>query len=181
MTNYTSILRSLVLRCVCSCPFWIAGWVLIKRADGGWAAAGTLMIAMALFIAGASIVAPAIAELVAEPTGSLYMPPGHAEHPAPMYGIVDARRAKGDYEGAMTYLEEIAAATPHDLDAYVKMVHIAAVDLHDLSRAETAYHRGIKAMPTDGDKSALTVMYRALVSRYKDPTRPEPVRTIPLS
>ena len=180
MTHYPSILRSLALRSLCSSPFWIVGWVLILRADGGWAAAGPAIIAMAFFIAGAIIVAPALAELVAEPTGSLYLPPDHAKHPAPMYGIADARRAKGDYEGALAYLDEIATAHPLELDAYVKMIHVAALDLHDLPRAEAAYHRGVKALPNDGDKAALTVMYQALVSRYKDPTRPEPVRTISL-
>jgi len=173
MTNYPSILRSLALRCLCSSPFWLLGWVLVMRADGGWAAAGQLMIAMALFITGAVIVAPAIAELVAEPVGSLYLPADNADHPAPMFGIADALRAKGDYEAALAYLDQIAAAHPHELDSYVKMIHVAALDLHDLPRAEAAYHRGVKAMPTDGDKAALTVMFQALTSRHKAPTRTE--------
>lgn len=178
MTNYPAILRSLVIRCLCATPLWVVGWVIVTRADGGLAAAGPVLFAMLLFVGGAIIVARAIAALVAEPTGNLYMPAVHAEHPAPMYGIADARRAKGDYKGAMAYLDEIAAATPQEFAVYVKMIHIAAVDLHDLRRAEAAYQRGVKAMPTDGDKSALTVMYRALISRYKDPSQPEPVRAI---
>ena len=180
MTNYSTILRSLAVRCLFAVPLWSVGWRLVPPVDGGWEAAGPALFAMAFFIAGARIVAPAIAELVAEPAGSLYLPAECADHPAPMYGIADARRAKGDYAGALAYLDEIAKATPQELDAYVKMIHIAAVDLHDLPRAEAAYHRGVKAMPTDGDKAALTVMYRALTSRYKDPTQPEPVRTVSL-
>ena len=178
MTNYPSILRSLGLRLLCAIPFWALGWRLVTHADGGWAAAGPVMIAMALFITGAVIVAPVLATLVSEPTGNLYMPADYAENPAPMYGIADARRAKGDYAGALAYLDEIATATPHEIDAYVKMIHISAVDMHDLARAEAAYQRGVKAMATDGDKAALTIMYRALVSRYKDPTQPEPVRVV---
>lgn len=180
MNNYPAIRRSLLLRLGLSLPFFVAGWLMATRASGGWAAAGPALIGMGMILAGAVIVAPGLATLIAEPAGSIYMPTDHADRPAPMYGIADARRAKGDYEGAMLHLDSIAVSDPQQLDAYVKMIDIAVVDLRDLKRAETAYHRGIAALANDGDKSALSVMYRALMSRYKDPARPQAIRPLPL-
>ncbi len=182
MNQYPFILRSLVMRLLCAGPFFALGAWLVLRADNGWAATVPVLQGLASFIIGAVILAPALAEWVAEPAASLYMPTDHADSPVPMYGIADALRTRGDYEGAMAYLGKILSDHPHELDAYVKMIQIAILDLRDLSRAAAVYRLGIDAMPTDGDKAALTVMYQALMSRYTAPVRraaSRPLRIIP--
>jgi tetratricopeptide (TPR) repeat protein len=180
MSNFSFIRRPLLISLACAAPFFAGGWLIVTRASGGWEAAGPALLGMGLFIIGAIIVAPSIAAWIAEPAGSLYMPSGHFDHPAPMYGIADALRAKGDHEGAMAYLEQITRDYPQELDAYVKMIDIAVLDLHSLPRAEAVYHRATHALGNDGDKAALTVMYQALTSRYKDPAHPDPVRPLSL-
>jgi hypothetical protein len=180
MGFYSFIRRSLLIALVCAAPFFILGWLIVTRADGGWEAVGPVLFGMFLLIVGAVIVAPSIAEWIAEPAGSLYTPSGQADYSTPMYGIADALRAKGNYEDALDYLHHIVHTNPRELDAYVRMIDIAVVDLHDLARAEALYHRGTHAMGNDGDKAALTVMYQALASRYKDPAHPTPARPIAL-
>lgn len=171
------IRRSLLLALVCAAPFFITGWLIVTRVSEGWASVGPALSGLFLLIVGAVIVAPSLAEWIAEPAGSLYTPSGHADCATPMYGIADALRAKGDYEGALDYLHQVTKAHPQELSAHVRMIDIAVVDLHDLPRAESLYHRGTHALGNDGDKAALTVMYRALASRYKDPAHPTPSRT----
>ena len=178
MDNDRSIRRVLLVRLACASPLFVAGAVLVLKADGGWGAAVPALGGLLLCIVGATLVAPSLAELIAEPAGSIYLPPGHADRPTPMYGIADALRAKGDARGALDYLEQLAAEHPHALDVYVRMVDIAVRDLHDPDLAEAFYHRGVAAMRHDGDKAALAVMYRGIASRLKPP-EPEPPRTIP--
>lgn len=180
MISFSFIRRSLLIALACAAPFFVVGWLVVTRASGEWAAAGSALFGIVLFITGAVIVAPAIAEWITEPRGSLYTPSGHADHPAPLYGIAETLRDRGDYEGALARLDEIAKDFPHELDAYIKMIDIAMENLRDLPRAETLYHRGTQALRNHGDKTALTLTYQALAAHHRDPAHPHPLRPLHL-
>lgn len=162
-------IRNLIARVtVVAALFW-GGWRLIPK-EGSWDAVVPVLMALGLFLAGACILALPLAEWSAGPWGSLYFPNERPRDKAPMYGIPQARRKKGQYEEAMEAYEALTREHPGQLRAWVEMMDMAVVDLRDLRRAETIYERALQNLQNEDDRRALSAMYRAITSRFA--TRP---------
>jgi len=116
-------------------------------------------------IVGALIVAPPLAELFAEPTGSLFWPSDQYDRPQPQYSIPQSKRARGLYEEAMAGFEKIAAEYPGETQPYVEMIDIAIVNLPDLPRAKAILQRGFSVLKKDEDREALVRMFCAIQTR----------------
>lgn len=141
-----------------------AGWRVIPR-EGSWEAVLSILGAMGLFLLGACLLAFPLAEWSAAPWGSLYFTNAKPRGKAPVYGIPQARRKKGQFEEAMQAYEAITREYPGQLQAYVEMMDMAVVDLRDLGRAERIYERALLDIQNEGDRRALSAMYRAIASR----------------
>jgi outer membrane protein assembly factor BamD (BamD/ComL family) len=71
---------------------------------------------------------------MAEPTGSLFFP-RRATEPQPGYSRAVAQRKRGQFNQAIAEYESIATQFPTEVRAFVAMIEIAIVDLHDAERA----------------------------------------------
>ena len=158
-------IRRLVIRTALVAALFWGGWRLIPK-EGSWDALVPILIALGLFLAGACILALPLAEWSAGPWGSLYFPNEAPRPKAPMYGIPQARRKKGQYEEAMEAYEAITREHPDQLRAWVEMMDMAVVDLRDVSRAETIYERAAQNLQNEDDRRALSAMHRAITSRF---------------
>lgn len=165
MSDYRDIWKSFLWRGLVGAVVLAVGWRIVGAASGGLAAVGQLLVAMAFFLAVAVIMAPAIARLLAEPSGNLFWPGKHNERPEPMYGIPMTQRAKGNYEEAMAGFKAIARDYPGEVRPYIEMIHIAVVNLKDTERASRIYQAGSAALMKDEDKRVLAGMYKAILSR----------------
>ena len=100
---------SLLRRGLIAVPFFLLGYFLLFRAGGVGSLIGAYAMGLmgcAGIIAGAIAVAPALARLIAEPTGRLYWPGEEFDGPQAMYGVPQSRRAKGFYEEATAGYEK---------------------------------------------------------------------------
>jgi len=169
MNDYRDILISLAWRLGLAAPVFALGWFLLASAEGGWAASPRLLVGMACIVVTAIILAPGLARLVAEPSGSLFYPGKRLGRPAPMYSIPQSKRKKGLCDEAMAGYEKIAAEYPGETKPYVEMIDIAIVDLRNPELAETIFRRGVSAAEKEEDRAALSKMYEAIRSRLKSP------------
>lgn len=165
MNNYREILASLLWRCVPALAVGALGWWLLASASGGLQAFSRLLFGMACVVAGAVIMAPPIARLIAEPSGNLFYPGKRLDRPQPVYGIPQAKRARGFYEEAMAGFEKIAEEYPDEVKPYVEMIDIAIRDLKDPDRANAIYRRGVSRLRKDEDKEVLARMHGAIRTR----------------
>lgn len=168
MSNYRDIFVSLAWRIIPAGVIGACGWFILTGASGGLSALPQLLLGMACIVAAAIIIAPSIAGLFAEPSGSLYYPEGTSERPQPMYSIGESKRKKGLSREAFDHFAKIAEKYPHELRPYVEMMDIAIVDLQDGALAEHVFHQGMSALVTEKDRQGLGTMYRAISSRLVD-------------
>jgi tetratricopeptide (TPR) repeat protein len=165
VNNYRELLGAFLKRLVPAMVLGGFGWWLLATADGGWAAFPRLLFGMASMVAFAILLASPIAGLFAEPSGSIFYPGRRLSRPLPMYSIPESKRARGDYEEAMTGFEAIAADYPDELKPYIAMIEIAIENLKDADRANAIFQRGIELLKDADDKDTLARMYRATRSR----------------
>ena len=165
MDNYREILISILKRAVPAVAVGGLGWWLLANASGGWGATPRLLFGMACIVATAIIMAPPVARLVAEPSGSLFYPGGRFSRPQPVYSIPQSKRAKGLYEEALTGFEAIAEEYPTEVNPYIEMIDISIVNLKDPDRAKEIYQRGMYLLKKDNDKEVLATMYSAIRTR----------------
>ena len=129
---------------------------------------------MLFFLFGAIILAFPIAQLLAEPSGSLFYPTARFDRPLPMYGIPESKRKKGLYEEAMEEYEKIASEYPTEIKPYIGMIDIAVTNLKDPEWAEQIFYRGLTQIKSEADRHALNEMYVAIcstLSKNKDQQR----------
>jgi len=154
MNNYRPIFVSLGWRAIVAAPFFVVGMT------------GALSILSPFcVVAGAIILAPPLARLIAEPTGNLFYPSRHYDGPQPAYSIPQAKRARGQYEQAMAGFEKIAEDHPDEVKPYIEMIDIAIVNLKDPDRANAIYQRGVSLLSKEDDKAVLPRMYGAIRTR----------------
>lgn len=165
MSALKDSLIAFLVRTVIAAPFFLIGWFLISRRAGIQGTAGFVLLAVALFLAGAVIVGPALARLLAEPWGSFFAPEAYYDRPQPMYGIPEAKRHKGQLEEAMQDYDAIAEQYPRDVRPYVEMIDIAVRELRDETRAQAVYERGMQRLRREEDRTHLSRMYQAIRSR----------------
>lgn len=165
MNNYRDITTSLLWRMLPTIAIGTLGWWLLATASGGWAATPRLLFGMACLVAGATIIAPPIARLIAEPSGNMFYPSRHYDRPQPAYSIPQSKRAKGLYEEAMAGFEKIAEEHPDEVKPYIEMIDIAIVNLKDPDRANAIYQRGLSLLSKEDDKAVLARMYGAMRTR----------------
>lgn len=161
MSDYAGIWRRISRRLLVAVVPGALGWAVFGWLPGPL---GFLM-GTALLLVTAVVMAGPIAELFAEPAGSLFYPGGEIEEIPPMYGIPESRRKNGLPEEAMAEYERIEAAYPQELKPYVDMIDIAIVDLHDPGRAEAIYRRGMETLEADDRREALRTMYDGIRTR----------------
>jgi len=156
----------LLKRTLLALPCFALGYFLLLRAGGGFLRVFALgLLGCACILIGAIILAFPLACLIAEPLGNLFYPGERFNRPLPMYGIPQAKRAKGLYEEAIAGFEKIAEDYPNEVKPYIEMIDIAIRDLKDARRAGAIYHRGIAALKKEEDRANLTRMYGAIQSR----------------
>ena len=147
VSRYGDIFFRHLARFILAALFFWLGWYLLIHGNIGGA-----FIACAVFILGAVIIAPSLAELFAEPTGNLFWPSAQYDRPQPAYSIPQSKRARGLYEEAMAGFEKIAEEYPQEVQPYVEMIDLAIVNLHDPKRANAIFHRGVDALTKDEDR-----------------------------
>ncbi len=165
MNNYREILTSLIRRAVFAVAAGWLGYWFLATASGGWFDAHRLFFGMACLVAAATIIAPPLARLIAEPSGNLFYPSQRFDRPPPMYSIPKSKRAKGLYEEAIAGFEKIAQDYPDEVKPYIEMIDIAIVNLKDPERANAVYQRGILVLKKNEDKEVLARMYGAIRTR----------------
>jgi hypothetical protein len=165
MSNYREILASALWRSLPAVAIGAMGWWLLATATGGLGAIPRLLSGMFCLLIAAIIMAPSIARLMAEPSGSLFWPGRRFDRPQPMYGIPQSKRAKGLYEEAMAGFEQIAQDHPDEVKPYIEMIDLAIVNLKDPDRANAIYQRGMSLLQKDEDKAVLAKMYSAIRTR----------------
>jgi hypothetical protein len=178
MSSLRDALTRLLWRLLIAAPIVVAGWLILGRSRGGMTEAGPVIIGVALLIAAGIVIGPAIAQLLAEPWGSLFGPNEYYSKPLPMYSIPESKRKKGLYEEALAGYREIAAKYPKEVRPYIEMIDVAIVELNDIKRAHAFYEQGLQAMRRREDRDMLTRMYAAISTRVK-PKEPDAPRVIP--
>jgi len=158
--RYGGLFIRLLKRSILAAALFLIGFYLLHQGNIAF-----VFIGFAPIILGAIIIAFPLAELFAEPTGNLFWPSEHYDHPQPQYSIPQSKRARGLYEEAMTGFEKLAEEHPQETQPYFEMIDIAIVNLHDPQRAKAIFHRGIAALEKEEDRETLARMYRAIQTR----------------
>lgn len=139
-----------------------------------------LMVGLCLFVVGAAVLAVPVAEVVVEwfsrLFGELFFSDNQIRGPQPIYSIPEARRARGDLQGAWEALEKIAADFANEFKVYTQMMDMAVMDSADLSLAEKVLARGLRALKKSSDREALQHAHALMVERFH--TREERSRNL---
>ena len=135
--------------------------------------AAQMLLGFLFFLVASIFVAGPIAQWLAAPMGSLFWPRKYYARPQPMYGIPQARRAKGQLEEALAEYEKIAAAHPDEVRPWLDMIDLAIHDLHDAARAQALFERGVAALKNPDDRDLLAKTYAEIRTRLDvRPPRP---------
>jgi hypothetical protein len=124
---------ALAAHALAATPFLAATWYLFESTRDT-ADADKRLLGIFCAVAAGIIIARPLAALMAEPTGSLFFPRRAAE-PQPGYSRAVAQRKRGQFNQAIAEYESIATQFPTEVRAFVAMIEIAIVDLHDAERA----------------------------------------------
>ena len=127
--------------------------------------AAQMLLGFLFFLVAAIFVAGPIAQWLAEPMGSLFWPRTYYAKPQPMYGIPQARRAKGQLEEALAEYEKIAAAHPDEIRPWLEMIDLAVHDLQNPVRARAIFERGVAALNNPSDRDLLAKAYSEDLTR----------------
>lgn len=142
-----------------------AGAALLMRAAAGHVF--DLVLGLACCLVGALCLAFPLAELGALLWDRLIWSKSYYDKPQPMYGIPQARRAKGRFGEALAEYETILAAHPGEVRPHLAMVEIALLDLRDPELAHALYERGRERLKNPADKEALARIYAETLARLE--------------
>jgi hypothetical protein len=148
-------------------PFLASTWYLFESTSGDTDAKRFLGLACA--VAAGIIIGRPIAGLVAEPAGSLFFPRS-AARPEPGYSLPDTLRKRGQYEQALTEYAKITVQFPAELRAYIAMMEIALVDLHDRERTQVIARLALGQLADEPQRMELLRVHRMLASRENSPS-----------
>ncbi|NQU38559.1 MAG: hypothetical protein HQ523_01250 [Lentisphaerae bacterium] len=174
-------MRALAARTGIAVLLFGGGWLLLAKASGGWAATPQLLLGMSCFVAAAIVIAPPIARLLAEPSGSLFYPRIPATRVQPMYSIPQANRKKGLTQESFDGFNTIAEEHPQDIEAYIEMMDIAMRDMKNAALAASIFQHGMATLKDEKARASLTTMYKAISSRGKAPPSPRRAIRLPTS
>ena len=167
-TNFMALLRRGL---PAGAGFAVGTWILLGAGESGNVL--QMLLGFAFFLVAAILLSGPAARLLAEPMGSLFWPRRYSDRPQPMYGIPQARRAKGQLEEALAEYEKIAAAHPDEVRPWLDMIDLAIHDLHDAARAQALFERGVAALKNPDDRDLLAKTYAEIRTRLDvRPPRP---------
>jgi len=149
MDDRRDILIALGWRLLVASALAAAGWHLSAPTNSEYRFLG-----LACVVAAAIVIAPPLAALVAEPTGSIFFP----RHPArcePAYSRANATRLQGRYEDAIAAYQSIADEFPDELRAHVAMMEITLIDVGDTERADAIVKRALAALCGEASRHEL--------------------------
>ncbi len=126
----------------------IAFWFLFKVAmpqfaKGGMSAMAGLTLALIVGLCMAATWRYSIASIFAKPFGSLYDGGDEEVEPKPFYSIAQAKRARGDYIGAVAEIRKQLDRFPNDVEGQMLLAEIQAVNINDLPGTELTVQRFI--------------------------------------
>jgi len=141
---------------------FVAGAICADAAGDGFA-----RLLCSLFFAGILAVAigPPLCELMAEPIRGLFYPVQRFDRPQPIYGAPASKRARGHYEDAIAGYKQLAVDYPEEIQPYLALIEIAAIDLKDPERARGFYRRGMTLFTDPGRRDVLSRHFEAQLSR----------------
>ena len=169
-----TMLRSLFWRIFPAAAALAAGYALMT-ADSSIPG---LFLGLVCCMIGAICLAFPLAELGALLGERLFWSKSYYDKPQPMYGIPQARRAKGRFGEALAEYETILAAHPGEVRPHLDMVEIALLDLRDPELAHALYERGRERLKNPADKEALARVYAETLTRL-DPKPAAPHLELP--
>ena len=178
MNEYQVIRKSLWRRFLIGGPFLLSGLVLMAKVHGWfrgtaaperYSALGPVLLACACLITGAIILAIPLARLLAQPATGLFFPNEHFDRPQPIYGIPRTRRGKGLFEEAITEYEKLVEEYPEEIEAWIEMMEVAAIDLRDADRADEILDRSLGAVESESERAKL----KETRARMRDRVRAE--------
>ena len=131
MINYRVIFKRLGWRAVIAGAVLGLGAFVISKGLmlPYWAGAPYFIFGMVIFVVAAIIMGMPLAGVVAEFVSNIFYPSEHYKKPQPVYGIPEAKRAKGLYQEAFDGFQKLSEEHPQVLKAYVEMIDIALVDM----------------------------------------------------
>lgn len=159
MNTLQENLISLLKRILISGPLILIGFYLLSSVHRGFSSLPFIFLALACFIASVYIIAPPLAKLIAQPSGTLFYPEGEREN-VPMYSIAEHYYKQGHYQKAVYEYKRIVAKHPDELKPYEEIIKIATHQLKDKELAETIYQEGISALKRKEDIDALHKLYK---------------------
>ena len=172
--EYQQLLASLLKRAIFPGTLFAVGtWILLGAGN-----IAQMLLGLFLFLVAAILISGPLARLLAEPTGNLFWPRKYYDKPQPMYGIPQARRAKGQLEEALAEYEKIAAAHPDEVRPYLEMIDVAIHDLRDADRANAIFQSGLARLKNADDKDRLAQAYAETRTRL-DVRPPHPPIAVP--
>lgn len=151
-------------RVLAACPFAVGGVLLLTGSAAG--ATDRRLLGMVGILTAAIVVAPGLAGLIAEPTGSLFYPSRRAA-PEPRRSIAEARRARGDYRAALAAYEEVLAEFPTDVVSWCAMVEMAMLQLRDRALGDALARRALAILADDGARHELVRAHRRAAERLR--------------
>jgi hypothetical protein len=88
------------------------------------------------------LIAFPLAEMLAGPFGSFFMPTERFSKPQPMYSIPESLRNKNNLDAAFAAYQKIAQDFPQEIKPYVCMIRMAFVDMNNEALAESVLAQG---------------------------------------
>ena len=149
----------------------VLGWICISWSGSDPGQAVIIFLAgLTLAISGACILALELAKGVVEVFsrlfGQLFFSDNQLHGPQPVYSIPEARRVRGNIEGAWEALEKIAEDFPNEFKVYIEMMDIAVMESADFSLAEEVLSRGLSALKKKSDQKALEHAHALIAERF---------------
>ena len=155
------MIGSLVRMALAAVLGYVAYRELHAMADGAVDPTGIVLGLGSLF-AGAVVIAPVVARLLAQPAGGVFSSTKRLRRAVPMYGVPESLVKKGEYQRALSAYERLARQYPDERRPHVAMIEIAIVQLRDAELAEALYRRGLAALQHAEDRDALSRIYEAM-------------------
>jgi hypothetical protein len=118
-----------------------------------------MIVAIGLLIGAMAVLGRAVAFIVTKKSGFLFYPNDTSLKPPPAYSQAQARRLKGDFNGAMELYAGIVTDFPQESRAWIAMVEIAIENMKDAAMARDILDRGLAAVTTENGRRALRISF----------------------
>jgi len=109
-----------------------------------------------------------LAELVAQPAGSLYNPVGKNEKVRHLFSIAEGRIIDGRYREALELYREMLLKDPYRLEIYLRIIKLAFTHMKDTVVARETLSHGMKNLKKLEERKILSEEYRRLKILYRE-------------